>query len=261
MSAPKITREAFLASVSTTAAVSFLSATGEAWGQAAQERNDFMSDADNQVEQWEFGSLEWVQYASKLGVSLFEDSELDLSKYEWGFSEEYTNIPERLLAGRDTAGYHLMIHDGKVSGGTTLPDECLALPGFHVSVEWALIAHSSYFPFNVEGRQQRAADQAALRVDLRAAVQGRSLRRVPGNPRTAEKGEPHCPACQSPDHERAECPVWPPGIGEVLAENKDKARRLKRSPELEGFPETVWGVPIFSKMTDEQKARFIKLLG
>jgi hypothetical protein len=30
---------------------------------------------------------------------------------------------------------------------------------------------------------------------------------------------------------------------------------------LEGLPETEWGVPVFSKMTDEQKARFIELLG
>ena len=97
----------------------------------------------------------------RLGVSLFEQSGLDLSRYEWGFSEEYTHIPERLLAGRDTAGYHLMIHNGKVSGGTSLPDECLALPGFHASIDWALIAHSSYFPFNVEGQRQRAADHAA----------------------------------------------------------------------------------------------------
>ena len=99
-----------------------------------------------QIERWEFGSIEWVEYASGLGVSLLEQAELDLSRYEWGFSEEYTNIPERLLAGRDKAGYHLMIQNGKVSGGASLPDECLALPGFHASIDWALIAHSSYFP-------------------------------------------------------------------------------------------------------------------
>ena len=104
-----------------------------------------MADASDQLKRWEFGSLEWVQYAAGLGVSLIGQSELILSRYEWGFSEEYTHIPERLLAGRDKAGYHMMIHNGQVSGGTTLPDECLALPGFHVSIDWALIAHSSYF--------------------------------------------------------------------------------------------------------------------
>jgi hypothetical protein len=43
--------------------------------------------------------------------------------------------------------------------------------------------------------------------------------------------------------------------------NKDRTKRLRRSPELEDLPETEWGVPVFSQMTDEQKARFIALLG
>jgi hypothetical protein len=77
----------------------------------------------------------------------------------------------------------------------------------------------------------------------------------------AAKRPPQCPVCRSPDHERQDCPVWPPGIGEVLAQNKDKTKRLRPSPELEDLPETEWGVPDFSKMTDEQKARFIALLG
>jgi hypothetical protein len=216
-----------------------------------------------QIQRWEFGSIEWVEYAAGLGVSLFEQSGLDLSRYEWGFSEEYTHIPERLLAGRDKAGYHLMISGGMVSGGPSLPDECLALPGFHASVDWALIAHSSYFPFNVEGMHQRAADQAALRADLQAAGVP-FVWNVPGFGEVAElavgENRPQCPVCRSPGHERPDCPVWPPGIGEVLAENKDKHKRLVRSPELEGLPETEWGVPVFSQMTDEQKARFISLL-
>jgi hypothetical protein len=173
------------------------------------------------------------------------------------------------LAGREKAGYHLMIHEGKVSGGTSLPDECLALPGFHVSVDWALIAHSSYFPFNVEGQRQRASDHATLRADLRASGvpfvwtgpgYGRKGSAEEVTEVTAEKRRPRCPACRSPDHDRQNCPVWPPGIGEVLAENKDKTKRLRRSPELENLPETEWGAPVFSRMTDEQKARFIELL-
>ncbi len=214
-------------------------------------------------QRWEFGSIEWVEYAAGLGVALFKQSRLDLSRYEWGFSEEYTHIPEHLLAGRDTAGYHLMIHNGKVSGGTSLPDECLALPGFHASIDWALIAHSSYFPFNVEGQRQCAADHAVLRADLKVA--GVSfVWNAPGYGEVAEvtdvKRRPRCPICRSPGHERQNCLVWPPGVGEVLAVNKDKTKRLQRSPELEGLPETEWGVPVFSQMTDEQKARFIELL-
>jgi hypothetical protein len=74
-----------------------------------------------QHQRWEFGSIEWVEYAAGLGVALFEQSGLDLSRYEWGFSEEYPHIPERLLAGREKAGYHLMISGGRASGGPSLP--------------------------------------------------------------------------------------------------------------------------------------------
>ena len=219
-----------------------------------------MTSADKRYEKWEFGSPEWCQAAAGLGVRLIKEARLDLRKYEWGFSEEYSYIPERLLAGRDKAGYHFMIHDGEVSGGASLPEECLALPGFHVSVPWAMIAHSSYFPFNVEGAQERQVAHALLRADLQAAginPHWHELYKTPG-----EKREPRCTACGSPDHDRQHCPVWPLGIGEVLAANTGKETKwLQCSPELEGLPETDWGVPIFTKMTDEQKAHFARLLG
>ena len=127
-----------------------------------------MADRNKRVARWEFGSVEWVEYAAELGVSLLERAGLDLNSFAWAFSEEYTHIPERLLAGRDKAGYHLMIRNGRVSGGSSIPEECLTMSGFHVAIDWALIAHSSYFPFNVEGRQERVADHAALRADLEA---------------------------------------------------------------------------------------------
>ena len=56
------------------------------------------------LEKWEFGSLEWCEFAAKTGVKLINQAKLDLSKYEWGFSAEYTHLPERLLAGRDKVG-------------------------------------------------------------------------------------------------------------------------------------------------------------
>jgi hypothetical protein len=216
-----------------------------------------------QNQRWEFGSIEWVKYAAGLGVALIEQSGLDFTRYEWGFSEEYTHIPERLLAGREKAGYHLMIHEGKVTGGASLPDECLALPGFHASIDWALIAHSSYFPFNTDGIQQRAADQASLRTDLKVA--GVSfVWNVPGFGEIAKedlvKDGPRCPICRFTDHDRQHCPVWPPGVGEALGVNADKTKRLLRSPELEDLPETEWGVPVYSRMTNEQRARFTALL-
>jgi hypothetical protein len=219
-----------------------------------------MTNTDNSNQRLEFGTLEWCRSAAALGVRLFEESDLDLGKYNWGFSEEYTHTPTRLMDGRDKAGYHLMIHNGKVSGGASIPKECLSLPGFHVAVPWAMIAHSSYFPFNTEGAQERGAAQAALRSDLVAAgvePNWHELYRQAG-----ETGKPRCPVCGSSGHDRPDCLVWPSGVGEVLAANTSKeAKWLRLSPELEGLPETVWGVPIFPKMTDEQKAHFIKLLG
>ena len=88
---------------------------------------------------WEFASAEWCQPCGELGARLLQESDLDLSKYKWGFSEEYTLTPERLMAGREAAGYYFMMSDGEVSGGTGLPEECLALPGFHIKANWAAI--------------------------------------------------------------------------------------------------------------------------
>jgi len=39
------------------------------------------------------------------------------------------------------------------------------------------------------------------------------------------------------------------------------ARRLKHSPEVKDFPQTEYGVPILTEMTEEEKTRFYKLLG
>jgi len=221
-----------------------------------------MTDSDDNFEKWEFGCLTWCKFASNLGVKLISEANLDLSEYEWGFSEEYKETPERLMDGREIAGYHLMIHDGKVSGGPFIPDECLALPGFHVAVEWALIAHSSYLPFNRIGQQERGSAQLKLRQDLKAAGIGDGTYSLASS--LKKEGEPKvesCSACGSFDHARPDCPVWPGQVGESLGANPDHRWRLKRSPELEGLPESEWAVPIFSDMDEVQKAYFIKLLG
>lgn len=215
---------------------------------------------DNDFEKWEFGCLKWCEFASQLGVELITAANLDLGKYEWGFSEEYKQTPQRLMDGREVAGYHLMIHDGKVTGGPFIPDECLALPGFHVAVEWALIAHSSYLPFNTIGNQERGEAQVKLRRALKEVGIGDGKwaleSRLKGN-----EAQPICRACGSEEHERKNCPVWPVGVGESLGSNPDNRWRLLRSAELEGLPESEWGVPVFSEMDEAQKARFIALLG
>ena len=197
----------------------------------------------NELEKWEFGSLEWCEFAAKTGVKLINQAKVDLSKYEWGFSEEYTHLPKRLLAGRDKAGFHFMIHNGKVSGGASLAIECLELPGFHVRIEWALIAHASSFIYDLKGQNKRMNDEQILDNDLMMVGKGR-------------KTSPYLNK-----------PIWPPGIGEALMGidgeglHNITARRIKHSPELKDFPHTEYGVPILTKMTDEEKTRFYKLLG
>jgi len=197
----------------------------------------------NELEKWEFGSLEWCEFAAITGVKLINQAKLDLSKFEWGFSEEYTHLPKRLSAGRDKVGWHFMIHNGKVSGGASLTTECLELPGFHVTIEWALIAHASSFIYDLKGQRKRMKDEEILNNDLITVGKGRN---------------------KDPFKSK---PIWPPGIGEALVGidgeglHNITAKRIKHSPELIEFPNTEYGVPIFAKMTDEQKTRFYKLLG
>ena len=197
----------------------------------------------NDLEKWEYASLEYCKFAAKTGVDLINQAKLDLNKYEWGFSEEYTHLPERLLAGRDKAGYYFMIHNGEVSGGASIPKKCLELPGFHVVIEWALIAHASSFIYDLKGQRKRFNDEQILNDDLTMVGKGRKT-----NPFIGKQ-------------------IWPPGIGEALMGvdgeglHNITARRLKHSPELIDFPHTEFGVPIHSKMTEEQKTRFYKLLG
>jgi hypothetical protein len=197
----------------------------------------------NDLEKWEFGSLEWCQFAAKTGVKLINQAKLDLSQYEWGFSEEYLYVPKRLLAGRDKVGWHFMIHDGKVSGGASLPIECLELPGFHARVEWAKIAHASSFIYDLKGQNKRFKEEETLTNDLVKAGKGSKINSFKSKP------------------------VWPPGIGEALVGiggeglHNITARRLKHSPEVSDFPQTEYGVPILTEMTEEQKMRFYKLLG
>jgi hypothetical protein len=195
------------------------------------------------LEKWEFGSLEWCKFAAKTGVKLINQAKLDLSKYEWGFSAEYTHLLERLLAGRDKVGWHFMIHNGKVSGGASLPNECLELPGFHICEEWAKIAHVSSFIYDLKGQKKRMNDSQVLDNDLKMVGKGSKTNSFKSKP------------------------VWPQGIGEALVGidgeglHNITARRLKHSPEVKDFPQTEYGVPILTEMTEGEKTRFYKLLG
>jgi hypothetical protein len=226
-----------------------------------------MTANSNTEVKWEFGSAEWCQFAGELGVRLLEESDLDLENFEWGFSEIYTHLPERLMAGRDKAAFHFHITGGKAFGGAGAPDENLALPGFHISCPWAAIAHASSYLYDFKGQRERGADEEVMWKEL-AELTGKPKGLVMDH-QTGSEGEPRCVVCGSPDHERPECPVWPPGVGEALSVDVKNggglhnltAKRLMHSPELAEFPKTGWGVPIVSEMSDEQKARFVALLG
>ncbi len=197
----------------------------------------------NELEKWEFGSFEWCQFAAKTGVELIKQAKLDISEYEWGFSEEYTHLPNRLLAGRDRVGWHFMIHGGKVSGGASLLSKCIELPGFHVAIEWALIAHASSYIYDLKGQEKRMNDEKILFKELEAVGIRKNVNIFKSKP------------------------IFPPAIGEALMGvggeglHNITARRLKHSPELKDFSHTEYGVPILAKMTDKQKTRFYRLLG
>ncbi len=196
----------------------------------------------NELEKWEFGSFEWCQFAAKTGVELIKQAKLDISEYEWGFSEEYTHLPNRLLAGRDRVGWHFMIHGGKVSGGASLSSKCIELPGFHVAIEWALITHASSYIYDLKGQEKRMNDEKILFKELEAVGIRKNVNIFKSKP------------------------IFPPAIGEALMGvggeglHNITARRLKHSPELKDFPHTEYGVPILAKMTDKQKTRFYRLL-
>lgn len=226
-----------------------------------------MGAKESVEERWEYGSAEFCQFAGELGARLITEANLDLSKYEWGFNAIYSNIPDRLRAGRDEVSWHFMISDGKVSGGAGIPDACRALPGFQLVAPWAAIAHASSLVYGKEGVRAREGDLAVFWAEL--AELDPSLNESQKAHEAVGERAPRCGACKSPDHEYADCRVWPPGIGEALSVDEEnggglhniQAKHMKPSPELAGLPMSKWGLPLMSKMTDKQKAHFLKVLG
>lgn len=219
---------------------------------------------------WEFASLEWCQHCGELGAKLLSESDIDLNRYSWGFSEEYTRTPERLMAGREAAGYYFMIKDGEATGGAGLPEACLALPGFHIKANWAAIASQSSYFYDPDGnRNGRGADERRMYAEL-AKLRGEADPKGGGSkPQPGQKTAPKCNVCGSPEHAREDCPVWPPGIGEALSVDVDKGKglhnltalALKHSPEMLALPRTDWGVPDVARMDDRQRAAFLGMLG
>lgn len=193
----------------------------------------------------EFGSKAWCEACGKYGVQLLEEGDLPADT-AWGFSEIYTHPPARLLeGGREIAAYYLMVKDGKITGGDGAPEECLALPGFHPKIQWAAICNQSAAKYGREGQRQRTAQEQVLTREIEQYV---------GRPDPFGRGE-------RPKF------VWPPAVAAALGAGSEEGGGLHNiaaslqspSPEFADLPTTELGVPVFSKMTEEQKRFFLGL--
>ena len=193
----------------------------------------------------EFGSRAWCEACAAYGVKMLEASELpaDLS---WGFSEIYTRPPARLVSEAwPQSGYYFMVNNGVISGGAFIPDECLSIPGFHVKFRWAYICNQSGAKYGSAGQKQRSAEEGILYREM-ADYLG-----------------------FEPDLGGVPNPVWPKPIIAALSVGVEEGAGLHNiaaslqspSPEFSDLPTTELGVPLFSKMTDSQKAGFIALCG
>ncbi|MGI9264665.1 MAG: hypothetical protein ACR2QU_07040 [Gammaproteobacteria bacterium] len=205
----------------------------------------FVIDMDSLQPVGEFGSREWCEACAAYGVEILQASDLP-SDLSWGFSEIYTCPPDRLV-GDDwpQSGYHFMVNKGVISGGASVPDECLAIPGFHVNMRWAYICNQSGSKYGSAGQKQRSAEEGELAAELEEYL-----------------GYP-------PDLGGVPNPVWPQPIIAALSVGVEEgaglhniAASLQRpSPEFAEMPTTELGVPVFSRMTEPQKADFVALCG
>ena len=193
----------------------------------------------------EFGSQTWCEACASYGVKILQGADLP-SDLSWGFSEIYTRPPARLINDDwPDSGYHFMVKDGVISGGGGVPDACLAIPGFHVKMRWAYICNQSRTKYGGAGQKQRGVEEGELKREM-AEYLG-----------------------TSPNLGGVENPVWPKPIVVALSAGTEEgaglhniAASLQRpSPEFADLPTTDLGVPVFSRMTDLQKADFLALCG
>ena len=197
----------------------------------------------------EFGAKEWCEACAVYGVQLLEEADLP-AHIGWGFSEIYAHPPARLLGdGREQAAYYMMVKDGKVTGGDGAPAECLALPGFHVKIPWAAICNQSRAKYGREGQRQRSAEEKVMYAAIEAYV-----------------GRPDPLNLNLGLRRKA---VWPPEVGAALGKGAEEGGGLHniaaslQAPSLEfaDLPTTALGVPVFERMTEEQKRTFVGLCG
>ena len=205
----------------------------------------FTVDMDSIEPVGEFGSRAWCEACAAYGVKILEAGDLppDLT---WGFSEIYTCPPARLVSDDwPQSGYYFMVKDGVISGGAVVPDECLAIPGFHVNFRWAYICNQSGSKYGSAGQKQRGAEEGELYREM-ADYLG-----------------------YEPDLGGVPDPVWPKpiiaalmvGVEEGAGLHNIAASLQRPSPEFVDLPTTELGVPAFSRMNGAQKADFLALCG
>lgn len=203
----------------------------------------FKIDMDSLRPVGEFGSRQWCEACAAYGVEILQASDLppDLS---WGFSEIYTGPPDRLVSEQwPQSGYHFMVDKGAVSGGASVPEACLAIPGFHVRFRWAFICNQSASIYGSAGQKRRSAEEGQLHDQLEAHLGFR----------------PHLGEILNP--------VWPKPIIAALSVGVEEGAGLHNiaaslqmpSPEFADLPTSELGVPDFEQMSQSQKADFIAL--
>lgn len=196
----------------------------------------------------EFGSKTWCETVAGYGAQLLRDAGLP-SNLEWGFTENYTLPPKRMLeGGRQLAAYFIMVKDGSISSGDGINDDCLSLPGFHVEIQWATICNQSRSLYGREGQRRRSEHEQQMFRQIEEYVG------VP-NPLGLKRGSR--PA------------FWPKEIATALGQGSEEggglhniaARLQAPSPEFADLPTTDMGVPNLSAMSTDQKRYFLKLCG
>lgn len=208
----------------------------------------------------EFGSRAWGEAVVECAIKMLEAAGLPAS-ITWALTEDYTHPPARLMeGGREHAGYYLMVKDGKVSGGDGIVEEALAIPGFHCRMPWGVICNQAAALYDTEGQQLCTADEKVLFAALAEFAGRQEINKHLGlvidkNGKLSAMLDPVGP--------------WPAEIIAALGEGREEgnglhniaATLLTDSPEYADLPVTSFRVPIFTGMTDRQKADFIKLCG
>ena len=138
------------------------------------------------------------------GVALLKEANLP-NDIQWGFTEIYTNPPSRLLSDQRTqSAYYIMVKNGRVKGRDGAPEERLALPGFHVKIQWAAIANQSASKYGLAGQAQRSQEERVMFQQIEEFVGRKNPLGLGGGAKA----------------------VWPTEIGSALSKNSESGGGL-----------------------------------